>query len=154
MQIGRSRGVAPSVQLATRNKNGKTVWLSITHVVIPSRNAKLSSMVHIFRDVSKQVENQELISRLAELAIGAARPIPRPPAPPKADAFQEQLTPRELEVLRQMCQGKSSKTIAEDLVISRTTARNHIQSILSKLGVHTALEAVAFASNNRLISRD
>jgi len=154
MLVGKTRGIAPSVQLATKTKDGQPVWLNITHIVIPSRDAKLSSMVHIFRDISKQMESQDLIARLAQLATGSLRHAARPTPVQGSEPYQDQLTPREVEVLRQMCQGKNSKAIADDLIISRTTARNHIQSILSKLEVHTALEAVAFASSHRLISRD
>jgi DNA-binding CsgD family transcriptional regulator len=53
------------------------------------------------------------------------------------------LTQRELEVVELLAQGKSTEDIAADLAIARTTARNHIQSILQKLGVHSRLEAVA-----------
>jgi len=153
MQIGKTHGIPPSVQVATKTKDGRSIWLSITHIVIPSRDAKLSSMVHIFRDVSTQMANQDLLSRLAQLAAGSLRPA-SPTAPASSPGPNQELTPREVEVLRQMCKGKNSKAIADDLVISRTTARNHIQSILSKLGVHTALEAVAFASSHRLLNRD
>lgn len=53
------------------------------------------------------------------------------------------LTQRELEVVELLAQGKSTEDIAADLAIARTTARNHIQSILQKLNVHSRLEAVA-----------
>lgn len=53
------------------------------------------------------------------------------------------LTQRELEVVELLAQGKSTEDIAADLSIARTTARNHIQSILQKLNVHSRLEAVA-----------
>lgn len=53
------------------------------------------------------------------------------------------LTMRELEVVQLLAQGKSTDDIAADLSIARTTARNHIQSILQKLNVHSRLEAVA-----------
>ena len=55
------------------------------------------------------------------------------------------LTPREQEVLRFIARGESAKAIAKQLCISTTTARNHPQKILAKLGLHTKLEAVAVA---------
>jgi PAS domain S-box-containing protein len=55
------------------------------------------------------------------------------------------LTPRELEVLQLMADGLDSRTIAENLHISVRTQRNHVANILSKLGVHSQLQALVFA---------
>jgi DNA-binding NarL/FixJ family response regulator len=61
------------------------------------------------------------------------------------------LTARELEVLQKLGRGNSTETIAEDLFISVNTVRNHVANILSKLGVHSKLEAVAIAAREKLI---
>jgi two-component system, NarL family, nitrate/nitrite response regulator NarL len=63
----------------------------------------------------------------------------------------EQLTPREREVLGLLSQGAKGSDIATDLSMSPNTVRTHVQSILSKLQVHSRLEAVAFAVNNGII---
>lgn len=55
------------------------------------------------------------------------------------------LTAREMEVLRLLKDGVSTQSIAENLQISVTTVRNHIQGILRKLGAHSRLEAVSVA---------
>ena len=55
------------------------------------------------------------------------------------------LTARELEVLRLLAQGLSNQAIATDLGIRLATVRNHVQSIIEKLRVHSKLEAVATA---------
>ena len=55
----------------------------------------------------------------------------------------ERLTPRELEVLRQLASGTAGPEIAADLAISPVTVRNQVQNILVKLEVHSRLEAVA-----------
>ena len=55
------------------------------------------------------------------------------------------LTKREQEVLRAIASGATRSEIAEQLAISPNTVRTHIQSILTKLDVHTSLEAVALA---------
>ena len=60
---------------------------------------------------------------------------------------------RELEVLRLVELGLANKMIAEHLHISLNTVRNHVQSILYKLGAHTRLEAVAVAIRTGLIGR-
>jgi DNA-binding NarL/FixJ family response regulator len=55
------------------------------------------------------------------------------------------LTARELDVLRCLVEGLSRHEIGTTLRVSRNTVRTHIQGILHKLGVHSALTAVAFA---------
>ena len=55
------------------------------------------------------------------------------------------LTPRQVEVLRLLEQGRSTKQIASDLHLSTETVRNHIRRLFAALGVHTRLEAVATA---------
>jgi DNA-binding NarL/FixJ family response regulator len=62
---------------------------------------------------------------------------PLPPLP--------HLTPRQRDVLRLLEQGRSTAQIAGELHISPETARNHIRHLLSGLGVHSRLEAVAVA---------
>jgi len=61
------------------------------------------------------------------------------------------LTDREREVLALMAQGLSNNDIADRLVISRSTAKFHVSSILSKLGVSSRTEAVVLALNNNLV---
>lgn len=66
----------------------------------------------------------------------------------QADRSEEPLatlTARERQVLKAMVAGLSRQEIAEQLDISSNTVRTHMQSILSKLGVHSSLAAVAMA---------
>ncbi len=67
------------------------------------------------------------------------RPDDTPAAP------HPHLTPRQVEVLRLLQQGHSTKQIAAELHLSTETVRNHIRRLLQALGVHTRLEAVAAA---------
>lgn len=63
----------------------------------------------------------------------------------------EELSPREKEVLRLMVEGLNNPEIAERLVVSRSTVKFHVSSILSKLGVASRTEAVAMALQQKLI---
>lgn len=62
------------------------------------------------------------------------------------------LTDRELEVLALVAHGYRNERIAEELVISEHTVRNHIHSIFHKLDVQTRVEAVLFAISANLVS--
>lgn len=64
----------------------------------------------------------------------------------------DDLTPRELEVLELMAEGLTNPEIALRLVVSCSTARAHVSSILSKLGVSNRAEAVARAFRLGLVS--
>lgn len=55
------------------------------------------------------------------------------------------LTPREREVLDAIIRGDSAQDMADDFVVSLGTVRNHIQSVLAKLGVSSQLSAAAVA---------
>jgi DNA-binding NarL/FixJ family response regulator len=55
------------------------------------------------------------------------------------------LTPRQVEVLRLLEQGRSTKQIAQELHLSYDTVKNHVRHLLRALGVHSRLEAVAIA---------
>jgi DNA-binding NarL/FixJ family response regulator len=61
------------------------------------------------------------------------------------------LTPRELEILRLMGTGANTRAVSEQLHVSPATVRNHVQSILTKLEVHSRLAAVAYAMNHGLL---
>jgi DNA-binding CsgD family transcriptional regulator len=78
----------------------------------------------------------EALARRGRLDLGIDVPTQRGPAG---------LTPRELEVLRLLVEGRSNRQIAEQLFISGKTASVHVTSILAKLGVHSRLEAAARA---------
>jgi len=71
-------------------------------------------------------------------------------APPR-DLLASQLTPRELEVLGMLVAGAGSAQIARELEISWNTVRTHAQSILTKLQVHSRLEAAAVAIRQSLV---
>jgi DNA-binding NarL/FixJ family response regulator len=61
------------------------------------------------------------------------------------------LTARELQVMQLLAEGVSNRAIAARLFISSHTVRNHVQRIITKLGVHSKLEAVAVATRIGLV---
>jgi DNA-binding NarL/FixJ family response regulator len=61
------------------------------------------------------------------------------------DAVIATLTPREREVLFHLANGRCRQDVAEMLHVSSNTVRTHLQNLMAKLGVHSSLEAVAWA---------
>ena len=100
------------------------------------KDAKGSELVRALRDVhaGKKVLPPEVAVRLAE----------RMP--------QSDLSPRELEVLRHVADGKSNKRIADALGLSEATVRTHVSNILSKLGVDDRTQAATEALRRGILS--
>jgi NarL family two-component system response regulator LiaR len=72
---------------------------------------------------------------------------------PQAPSSQlDELTERELQVLRLVAQGRENSEIADELGISFRTAKNHVSSILTKLELGNRVEAAVFAVRHGLAS--
>jgi DNA-binding NarL/FixJ family response regulator len=95
--------------------------------------------------------NQELAARLIQRLAGeAAQSAQKPPSLTRekragATPPLQKLTPRELEVLALLTQGKTNPQVAETLVISRATAKVHVERIIRKLGASDRTQAVVRA---------
>ena len=66
-------------------------------------------------------------------------------------AAGEQLTPRELEVLRLVARGMTNPQIAELLTVSLLTVKSHVRSIYNKLGFTSRSEAVRYTIGHGLV---
>jgi DNA-binding CsgD family transcriptional regulator len=88
------------------------------------------------------VEQAEQLARQARLALGPepGRPVPAP-AVPEDQLARYGLTPRELDVLLMLADGRSNPEIAKELFISPKTASVHVSNILAKLGASGRVEA-------------
>jgi PAS domain S-box-containing protein len=127
-----------SFDMKTRAKKGHAIWVNVSTLTVPSAPARAPLTVHLFRDVTASKELLTLVhERLA--------------APAAGNGAASLLTRREVEILRLIASGTSTRVAADRLHVSATTVRNHIQNILRKLGAHSRLEAVAMATRQRLL---
>jgi DNA-binding NarL/FixJ family response regulator len=69
-----------------------------------------------------------------------------------AMALFDELTEREREILQLLAEGMRNEGIAQKLYISPQTVQTHVRNLLAKLGVHSKLEAVAFAVKHGAIT--
>ena len=107
-------------------------------------------------EVLGKESDTEPVPRRVQAVLDDEGSIPRsmPPQPARrllddmddrADAPLHRLSQREQEILGLLANGWSNRRIAEECFLSLDTVRTHVQNILVKLGVHSKLEAVAFA---------
>lgn len=69
----------------------------------------------------------------------------------KTEEQEIKLSTREIEVLEQLSKGLNYNQIADNLILSPSTVRKHIENIYTKLQVHNKLEAIQKAKSNKLI---
>jgi len=125
--------------LSVKMSDGTSRRISSSLFTIPSYHKALATLVHVLRP-----------------ATATAAPVPAfvpEPLEPMADDQGNivSLTLREREILGELARGASTPSIAKKLGIAAVTVRNHIQSILQKLEVHSKLEAVVLAHKRQLI---
>jgi len=99
----------------------------------------------------KDVRREELFQCIREVHAGKLIVSPAIAAKLAERLPAEELTPRELEVLRLVAEGKPNKIIGADLSISEVTVKSHVQSVFRKLNVLSRTEAIAVATRRGLL---
>ncbi len=102
---------------------------------------KDAGISHLVRSLEAVIEGHTVLPREA-----ARRSTAVDPREQRASRLVGQLTPREREILQLLSDGATTKAIARRLHIAPNTVRSHVQGLLSKLQVHSRLEAVALAA--------
>jgi PAS domain S-box-containing protein len=142
----------PSYDLATRTKSGEMRWINISILTFSSGHDSTPVIIHLFRDATQTKQNEQFIQQLFD-AVEQGQQF-RSSVMSQPELNIKALTKREREVLSLLAQGHSTLDISQLLSISSSTVRNHIQSIFDKLNVHSRLEAVTYALEHGLASRE
>jgi DNA-binding CsgD family transcriptional regulator len=143
-RLARGGSATQPFPLRFDNGRGKSQKLSVRTVLAPSLQQDLWTVVHLlYRGETADMMRQTRQSSIPEEKCIGNMTLPSCPVDP--------LTVRERGILRLLAEGHKSSAIARQLCISAVTVRNHIQHLNKKLGVHSQLEAVAYAYRHNLI---
>ena len=99
----------------------------------------------------KDVNRDELFQCIRAVHAGKYFLLPNVAAKLAGRQSVDELTPRELDVLRLLAEGKPNKLVAADLGIGEVTVKSHVRAIFTKLNVLSRTEAIAVASRSGLI---
>jgi len=110
------------------------------------KNIPASEMINRLRGISQgeAALSGDMLNRILEEFSRTQKPVAA-----NESAFNH-LTPRELDVLRELARGASNQEIADKLFISVNTVKNHVHNILEKLEVDNRREAAKVAIDHRL----
>ncbi len=146
--------LVPSFDARVRTAGGHPRWvnISIVGVSVETGRAEMPIVViHMFRDAEAKKQAETFTKEVATWARQLKLPSGDAGLGVDETPLTTPLSPREFQVLELLAQGASTETVAATLVIGLPTARNHIQRVLHKLGVHSRLEAVTYAREHHLL---
>jgi DNA-binding NarL/FixJ family response regulator len=155
-------GVAAARAIAARHPDVRVIFLTtFDDDEYVFEGLRAGARGYLLKDVSSEelaravravAAGQALIqpSIASKVVAEFARLAPRP-APAERDALPAALTEREMDVLRALAAGLSNREIAERLVITEGTVKNHVSSLLGKLAVRDRTQAVLRAQQLGLI---
>jgi PAS domain S-box-containing protein len=143
MHLAQAGHPVSSYEMRITTRSGERRWVNVSNLTVDSDEGPY--LVHLLRDSQGAHETLEMARGLIQLSSKKDAPAPDRRNVPA-------LTPRQLEVLRLLSEGRSAKEIGQDLYLSQATVRNHIRSPLQALGAHSQLEALARARELGLLN--
>lgn len=151
-------GLAAIGEMTAASPGTKVLVLSAdpdTDGILRALSAGASGYLHKTRGVTALTAAISRVMR-GEVVID----VPKAPGsrrPPHQDAARRlaaYLTSRERQCLTLLVEGLDTAAMAAKLGVSRATVRTHVQALLTKLGVHSRLEAASYAVRYRLLEDD
>lgn len=134
MNMARRGEPIHNFELQVRNSRSEMIRVDVSVISLPGRSRSDLTLLHILKPLEWK-----------QGAEGFSDPVPEGQEP------SEELSQRELEVLRLLADGTSTSKMAEVLFVSAETVRNHIKHVLHKLQVHSRSEAIALARRKGLL---
>ena len=136
MHLAQAHRPVSSFEMRIRTRSGERRWVSVSNLTLETEEGPY--LVHLLRDSQGSHDVLQMAHGLIQLSTKKEAPAPRRQSVPA-------LTPRQLEVLMLLSEGKSVREIGKELYLSEATVRNHVRSLLQALGAHSQLEVLAKA---------
>lgn len=146
--VGRfETALAVAARLNARLDSAYTLAAMAAHSWANSAPAMAASLAAEARAIAEPAEMTRVLRVLsAEQALAERR---RDAA---SGALPNGISPRELDVIRLLAEGRSNRDIARALTISEHTAANHVRNILTKIGATNRTQAAIFARQNGMLA--
>jgi PAS domain S-box-containing protein len=136
MHLAQAHRPVSSFEMRIKTRSGVKRWMNVSNLTVETEEGPY--LVHLLRDSQGTHDALEMARGLIQLSSKEGAPAPKRKDIPA-------LTPRQLEVLQLLSEGKSVKEIGKEFYLSEATVRNHVRSLLQTLGAHSQLEVLAKA---------
>ena len=148
LQMPGFNGIESIIKIRSEFPNARIIVLTTyTGDVQVLRALKAGARAYIL----KGHVHRELLETIRAVHAGKKRIPPEVAAELADHAAEDQLSPREIEVLRLIASGNANKLIADQLSISEETVKSHVTNILSKLGANDRTHAVTIGLRRGII---
>jgi len=124
-----------NLDLRLQTRAGK-LWCNLSSLIANDSVSGMRHAIYIVRPVEIQKRLEQALSEFVRTQTRNGH-----------NGVPARLTSREVEVLKSLAQGHSTRTIANQLNISSATVNNHVKHILTKFDAHTRLEAIRAAES-------
>lgn len=136
MHLAQGHRPVSSYEIKIKTRSEEKRWVNVSNLTVETDEGPY--LVHLLRDSQGTHDALEMARGLIQLSSKKEAPAPRRRDIPA-------LTPRQLEVLKLLSEGRSVREIGSELYLSEATVRNHVRSLLQALGAHSQLEVLAKA---------
>ena len=143
MHLAQAHRPVSSFEMRIKTRSGVKRWMNVSNLTVETEEGPY--LVHLLRDSQGTHDALEMARGLIQLSSKEGAPAPKRKDIPA-------LTPRQLEVLQLLSEGRSVKEIGKELFLSEATVRNHVRSLLQALGAHSQLEVLAKAREMGILS--